>query len=156
MVGGSMKIDIKTIKELSENIEKYGLEEITLESEGTKISLKKEVEKTIPTEIMVEPRVATKTSKKTTKTKAVETKEKNYNSIKSPMVGTYYSAASPDKDAFVKEGQIVEVGDILCIVEAMKLMNEVKADSRYRIVKSLLTDGRSVTKGCDLFLVEEV
>ena len=151
-----MKIDIKAIKELSENIEKYGLEEITLESEGTKISLKKEVEKTIPTEIMVEPRVATKTSKKTTKTKAVETKEKNYNSIKSPMVGTYYGAASPDKDAFVKEGQIVEVGDILCIVEAMKLMNEVKADSRYRIVKSLLTDGRSVTKGCDLFLVEEV
>lgn len=151
-----MKIDIKTIKELSENIEKYGLEEITLESEGTKISLKKEVEKTIPTEIMVEPRVSTKTSKKTTKTKAVETKEKNYNSIKSPMVGTYYGAPSPDKDAFVKEGQIVEVGDILCIVEAMKLMNEVKADSRYRIVKSLLTDGRSVTKGCDLFLVEEV
>jgi len=151
-----MKIDIKTIKELSENIEKYGLEEITLESEGTKISLKKEVEKTIPTEIMVEPRVMTKTSKKTTKTKGIETKEKNYNSIKSPMVGTYYGAASPDQDTFVKEGQIVEVGDILCIVEAMKLMNEVKADSRCRIVKSLLTDGRSVTKGCDLFLVEEV
>lgn len=151
-----MKIDIKTIKELSENIEKYGLEEITLESEGTKISLKKEVEKTIPTEIMVEPRVATKTSKKITKTKGIETKEKNYNSIKSPMVGTYYGAPSPDQDTFVKEGQIVEVGDILCIVEAMKLMNEVKAESRCRIVKSLLTDGRSVTKGCDLFLVEEV
>jgi acetyl-CoA carboxylase biotin carboxyl carrier protein len=153
---GNMKIDVKTIKELSENIEKYGLEEITLESEGTKISLKKEIEKTTVTRLMAEPKTVAKTLKKVNKTKTVEIETKNYNSIKSPMVGTYYGASSPDTDTFVKEGQIVEAGDILCIVEAMKLMNEVKSENRCRIVKSLLIDGASVTKGCDLFLVEEV
>jgi len=149
-----MKIDVKTIKELSENIEKYGLEEITLESEGTKIFLKKEIEKAAVTQLITEPKVEAMVPKKANKIKAVETKD--YKSIKSPMIGTYYSASSPDAEAFVKEGQIVEVGDILCIVEAMKLMNEVKSEKKCRIIKSLLTDGASVTKGCDLFLVEEV
>lgn len=151
-----MKIDVKIIKELSEEIEKYGLEEITLESEGTKISIKKEIEKATLTQVITEPRVIAATSKKSNKAKVVEAKIKNYDSIKSPMVGTYYGASSPDADTFVKEGQIVEIGNILCIVEAMKLMNEVKAEKRCRIIKAVLTDGAPVTKGCDLFLMEEV
>ncbi|WP_028855644.1 acetyl-CoA carboxylase biotin carboxyl carrier protein [Psychrilyobacter atlanticus] len=151
-----MKIDVKAIKELSENIEKYGLEEITLESEGTKISLKREIEKEVVTQVAAEPRVVAAAPKKVKKAKAKEVETKNHDSIKSPMVGTFYGAPSPDADTFVKEGQIVEVGDILCIVEAMKLMNEVKAEKKCRIVKSLLTDGAPVTKGADLFLVEEV
>ena len=155
IAGGNMKIDVKAIKELSENIEKYGLEEITLESEGTKISLKREIEKEVVTQVAA-PRAAAAAPKKVKKTKAKEIETKNHDSIKSPMVGTFYGAPSPDADTFVKEGQIVEVGDILCIVEAMKLMNEVKAEKKCRIVKSLLTDGAPVTKGADLFLVEEV
>ena len=155
IAGGNMKIDVKAIKELSENIEKYGLEEITLESEGTKISLKREIEKEVVTQVAA-PRVAAVAPTKVKKTKAKEVETKNHDSIKSPMVGTFYGAPSPDADTFVKEGQIVEVGDILCIVEAMKLMNEVKAEKKCRIVKSLLTDGAPVTKGADLFLVEEV
>ncbi len=155
IAGGNMKIDVKAIKELSENIEKYGLEEITLESEGTKISLKREIEKEVVTQVAAEPRVIAAAPKKIAKTKA-EAEIKNYDSIKSPMVGTYYGAPSPDADTFVKEGQIVEVGDTLCIVEAMKLMNEVKADKKCRIVKLVLTDGAPVTKGADLFLIEEV
>lgn len=156
IVGGNMKIDVKAIKELSENIEKYGLEEITLESEGTKISLKREVEKEVVTHVAAEPRVVAAAPKKVVKAKAKEVETKNYDSIKSPMVGTFYGAPSPDADTFVKEGQIVEVGDILCIVEAMKLMNEVKAEKKCKIVKVVLTDGAPVTKGADLFLVEEV
>jgi len=155
IIGGNMKIDIKAIKELSENIEKYGLEEITLESEGTKISLKREIEKEVITQIVAEPRVVAAAPKKVNKVK-IEVETKNYDSIKSPMVGTYYGAPSPDADTFVKEGQIVEAGDTLCIVEAMKLMNEVKVEKRCRIVKPVLTDGAPVTKGADLFLIEEV
>ncbi|MCS5421414.1 MULTISPECIES: acetyl-CoA carboxylase biotin carboxyl carrier protein [Psychrilyobacter] len=150
-----MKIDVKAIKELSENIEKYGLEEITLESEGTKVSLKREIEKATVTQVVAEPRVVAAAPRKAKKAKT-EVETKNYDSIKSPMVGTFYGAPSPDADKFVKEGQIVEVGDILCIVEAMKLMNEVKAEKRCRIVKAVLTDGAPVTKGADLFLIEEV
>ena len=155
MAGGNMKIDVKAIKELSENIEKYGLEEITLESEGTKISLKKEIEKEVITQVAAKPRAIAATPKKAVKAKT-EVEMKNYDSIKSPMVGTYYGAPSPDADTFVKEGQIVEIGYTLCIVEAMKLMNEVKAEKRCRIVKLVLTDGAPVTKGADLFLIEEV
>jgi acetyl-CoA carboxylase biotin carboxyl carrier protein len=155
IVGGNMKIDIKAIKELSESIEKYGLEEISLESEGTKISLKREIEKEVVTQVAAEPRVVAAAPRKASKAKIAEVETKKYDSIKSPMVGTYYGAPSPDAETFVKAGQIVEAGDILCIVEAMKLMNEVKAEKKCRIVKPVLTDGAPVTKGADLFLIEE-
>lgn len=151
-----MKIDVKAIKDLSENIEKYGLEEITLESEGTKITLKRETEKNVMTQMVAEPRMVATAPKKINKIKANSVETKNYESIKSPMIGTYYSSPAPDADAFVKEGQIIEAGDILCIIEAMKLMNEVKAEKRCKIVKLALTDGTPVTKGIDLFLIEEV
>ena len=156
IVGGNMKIDVKVIKELSKNIEKYGLEEIALESEGTKISLKREVEKEVITQMTTEPRIVVSSPKKVVKSAVKEVETTKYDSVKSPMVGTYYGAASPDADRFVKDGQIVEAGDILCIVEAMKLMNEVKAEKKCRIVKSVLTDGAPVIKGADLFLTEEV
>ena len=151
-----MKIDIKAIKELSENIEKYGLEEVTLESEGTKISLKREIEKEVTTQIVEQPRVVGTISKKSIIATEPKVETKNYDSIKSPMIGTYYGAPSPDAERFVKDGQVVEAGDTLCIVEAMKLMNEVKAEKKCRIVKVTLTDGAPVTKGADLFLIEEV
>jgi len=153
-----MKIDVKVIKELAKDFEKYGLEEITLESEGTKISLKKEkeVEKEIVTQVVEQPRVVAIPSKKVAKSKESKVEAPHYESVKSPMVGTYYGSPSPDADSFVKEGETVRAGDTLCIVEAMKLMNEVKAEKDCRIVKLLLKDGDPVTKGIDLFLIEEV
>ncbi len=155
-----MKIDIKAIKELAKNVEKYGLEEVTLESEGTKISLKREIEKEVVTQTVVteqQPVVATVTPTPVAKAPTkVATEETDYLSVDSPMVGTYYGAPSPDADAFVKEGQVVEEGETLCIVEAMKLMNEVKAEKKCKIIKALLVDGAPVTKGAKLFLIEEV
>ncbi|MCK5779723.1 MAG: acetyl-CoA carboxylase biotin carboxyl carrier protein [Psychrilyobacter sp.] len=151
-----MKIDIKIIKELSKSIEKYGLEEVVLESEGTKISMKREFEKEVlmTTQVVTnQPLAVAPTATKVAK--AVE-QVSNLDYTKSPMVGTYYGSPSPDADLFVNEGQIVEVGDTLCIVEAMKLMNEVKAEKRCKIGKILLKDGDPVTKGADLFLIEEV
>ena len=76
------------------------------------------------------------------------------NALKSPMVGTFYRSASPTSAAFVEEGQIVKVGDTLCIIEAMKLMNEIEADRAGVVKKILITDGQPVEYGEPLFIIE--
>mgnify|MGYP001774541432 CR=1 FL=1 len=151
-----MKIDVKTIRELAENIEKYNLQEVTVESEGAKVTLKREVaapETTHASVAMTTPApVAAAASKATSP--AVEKIEEIYESINSPMMGTFYKAPAPDAPDFVKEGQEVKQGDTLCIVEAMKLMNEIKASRDGKIVKILLEDGAPVVKGEKLFLID--
>ena len=76
------------------------------------------------------------------------------NALKSPMVGTFYRSASPTSAAFVEEGQTVKVGDTLCIIEAMKLMNEIEADRAGVVKKILITDGQPVEYGEPLFIIE--
>jgi len=74
--------------------------------------------------------------------------------IKSPMVGTFYSAPSPDSLAFVKVGQKVEKGETLCIIEAMKIMNKIEADKSGTIVSILVNDGEPVQYDQPLFIIE--
>jgi acetyl-CoA carboxylase biotin carboxyl carrier protein len=74
--------------------------------------------------------------------------------ITSPMVGTFYRAPAPDADAFVEAGDQIEVGQTVCIVEAMKLMNEIEAEFRGRVVKVLVENAQPVEFGQKLFLVE--
>ena len=76
------------------------------------------------------------------------------NALKSPMVGTFYRSASPTSAAFVEEGQSVKVGDTLCIIEAMKSMNEIEADRAGVVKKILITDGQPVEYGEPLFIIE--
>lgn len=76
------------------------------------------------------------------------------NALKSPMVGTFYRSASPTSAAFVEEGQSVKVGDTLCIIEAMKLMNEIEADRAGVVKKILITDRQPVEYGEPLFIIE--
>ncbi|MCL2218740.1 MAG: pyruvate carboxylase subunit B [Chitinispirillia bacterium] len=83
-------------------------------------------------------------------------KEEFSKTIKAPLVGTYYSAPGPGKSAFVREGDIVEKGAKVCIVEAMKLFNEISAPVRCKIVKMLVTDGTAVDKDQPLFGIEEI
>jgi acetyl-CoA carboxylase biotin carboxyl carrier protein len=80
-------------------------------------------------------------------------KEEGMAIIKSPIVGTFYEAASPGSPAFVKEGDSVAVGQVLCIVEAMKLMNEIESDATGKIVKILVSNGQPVEYGQPLFKV---
>ena len=82
----------------------------------------------------------------------VETEEME--TINSPMVGTFYKSSAPGNPAFVAEGQTVSAGDTLCIIEAMKLMNEVKSHKNCTIVKVLVEDGQLVKKGDKLFSVK--
>lgn len=74
--------------------------------------------------------------------------------VESPIVGTFYRRPSPDAEAFVKEGDTVKKGDTLCIIEAMKLMNEIEATTSGKVVKILGTDGHVVEYGETLFLID--
>ncbi|HEX4020326.1 MAG TPA: acetyl-CoA carboxylase biotin carboxyl carrier protein [Acidobacteriaceae bacterium] len=80
-------------------------------------------------------------------------KEAGLHTVKSPIVGTFYEASSPGAPPFVKPGDVVESGQVLCIVEAMKLMNEIEADASGEIVKRLVTTGQPVEYGQALFLI---
>jgi acetyl-CoA carboxylase biotin carboxyl carrier protein len=75
--------------------------------------------------------------------------------IKSPIMGMFYRAPSPSLPPFIKEGDIVDTGKTLCIVEAMKVMNEIKAEYRIKIIKILIENGKPINAGQDLFLVEK-
>lgn len=151
-----MKIDLKTIKDLAENIEKYNLNEVVIESEGAKVTLKKEIPVVMETVAAV-PRAATVQNievpvMEEAAEAAAETEEME--TINSPMVGTFYKSSAPGNPAFIAEGQTVSAGDTLCIIEAMKLMNEVKSHKNCTIVKILVEDGQLVKKGDKLFSVK--
>lgn len=151
-----MKIDVKTIKELAENIEKYSLNEIALESEGVKLVLKKEKPVKVETVQVQQPVVQ---QQLTTVNEEVEVKKESAEKvggdyIVAPMVGTFYRSSAPGNPAFVEEGDVVGNGDTLCIIEAMKLMNEVKANKKCKIVEILVEDGQIVKKGDKLFVIE--
>ena len=78
----------------------------------------------------------------------------NYITIKSPMIGTFYRSANPESDAFVNVGDSIKEGDVLCIVEAMKLFNEIEAEVSGKIVKVLVDDSSPIEFDQPLFLVE--
>lgn len=80
--------------------------------------------------------------------------EVNGEEVKSPMVGTFYGAPSPDAAPYVKEGQEVKKGDVLCIIEAMKIMNKIEAEKAGKIVKIIAKDGESVQYDQPLFIIE--
>jgi acetyl-CoA carboxylase biotin carboxyl carrier protein len=82
-------------------------------------------------------------------------KEEEFHLVKSPIVGTYYEAPSPGAPPFIKVGDTVEDGQILCIIEAMKLMNEIESDVAGEIVKKLVTNGQPVEYGQPLFAIRQ-
>jgi len=79
--------------------------------------------------------------------------EENLHTVRSPIVGTFYEAPSPGAPPFVKAGDTVEVGQVLCIVEAMKLMNEIESDVAGEIVKKLISNGQPIEYGQELFTI---
>jgi len=148
-----MKIDLKSIGQLAENVEKYNLTEVSLESDGVKVKIKKEKPKKVEVIKVEEAVTPTNYVQEVPKAKVVETAQYE-ETIDAPMVGTFYKAPSPGADPFVTEGKEVNTGEVLCILEAMKLMNEVKAPKNCTIVKILVEDGQVVRKGDKLFAIK--
>lgn len=142
------------IKQLMEDMGKSNIEELEIEfPEGMKISMKKNVA-VAPVQQQVVAQQPTNIpvvqSIQTTQPVEEEPKEE-YKEIKSPMVGTFYSKPSPDKEAFVKIGDKVKKGQVVCIIEAMKLMNEIEAEFDGEVVEICLNDGDAVEYGKPLF-----
>lgn len=154
-----MKIDLKMIKDLAESIEKYNLNEVVVESEGAKVTLKKENKVAQPEQVIVAKTPAVTAAvdfvQEEVAPKQEEVKEEVEGEvITAPMVGTFYKSSAPGNPPFVAEGQSVASGETLCIIEAMKLMNEVKAHKSCTIVKILVEDGELVKKGDKLFIIK--
>ena len=84
---------------------------------------------------------------------AAPEKKEELHMVKSPMVGTYYESPSPGSPPFVKAGDMIEVGQVLCIVEAMKLMNEIESDVAGEVVECLVKNGQPIEYGQDLFAI---
>lgn len=143
----------KKIEEIIELMEKYGLTEIDVEEEGIRIHLKKGahglesiIHQPLPQQVVV-----------TNEGKEAETKKeaKNQIEVKAPMVGTFYKSPAPEANPYVEIGDSVKEGDVLCIIEAMKLMNEIKSDIGGKIVDILVENGQPIEFGQVLFLVEQ-
>jgi acetyl-CoA carboxylase biotin carboxyl carrier protein len=136
------------------------LGEIEIEREGLKLKLRKsalEAQLQSPVHYAVEslptPRMNTP-SAASVAAPAAEAAAKTTKDIKSPMVGTFYRSPSPEAATFVEIGHTVEIGQVVCIVEAMKLMNEIKSEVRGKIVEVAVSNAEPVEFGQTLFVVE--
>ncbi|MCK4462973.1 MAG: acetyl-CoA carboxylase biotin carboxyl carrier protein [Candidatus Omnitrophica bacterium] len=141
----------KKIEEMIDLMEKHGLTEINIEEEGIRIHLKKGPSgyEQIRDGVISKPVTLPKEEKAQTIKEA-----KNLTEIKSPMVGTFYSAPGPDTPPFIEIGDTIKEGDVLCIIEAMKLMNEIKSEVKGKVSDILVENGEPVEFGQVLFLVE--
>jgi acetyl-CoA carboxylase biotin carboxyl carrier protein len=155
-------MDIKQIQDLIRFVSKSGVNEVSIEQEGFKITIKTNqsptyVNATIPDMHYVPapaaPVAAAQPAAPAAAAAPVEDTSK-YVTIKSPMIGTFYRSASPEKPIFVNVGDEIKPGAVLCIIEAMKLFNEIESEIAGRIVKILVDNASPVEYDQPLFLVE--
>lgn len=153
-------VDFKQIKELVEILEQSGLTKLTIkEKSGQEITLEKERssphvheghQQHAKVHIPVPSHSHESGLHKTSDAEVIDEKK----CVKSPMVGTFYRAESPDKQSFKEVGDEVNVGDVVCIIEAMKVMNEIKSSIKGKVKKVLVDNASPVEYGQKLFIIE--
>ena len=158
-------MDLKEIQNLIKFVAKAKVKEVKIERKDFKLTIKSDSEKK-----SIKPKESSQVNIKEVKeaqresytpteivqTEIVESKEleDNLKTIKSPMIGTFYRKPSPDKDVFVEVGDTVSEGDVLCVIEAMKLFNEIESDISGKVVKVLVDDSSPVEFEQPLFVIE--
>jgi len=157
----------KEIQELLDFIASSGLAEVNIETEQFKISVKKHSD--IPTRIIESPvqqimsqpanipavqTSSNQSSQESPKKTEESPKDKGYITIKSPMIGTFYRSSSPDTPAFINVGDVISSGQTVCIIEAMKLFNEIESEVSGKVVKILVENATPVEYDQPLFLIE--
>lgn len=159
-------MDIKEIQNLIKFVAKSGASEVKLEMGDIKITIKtggddSKGETTYIQQVPVQPQAQQQQSapqpvaEPTTATKETVTNEEDkYVTIKSPIIGTFYRKPSPDKPTFVEVGSTIKEGDPLCVIEAMKLFNEIESEVSGKIVKVLVDDSSPVEFDQPLFLID--
>lgn len=144
-----MKIDLEELRQLIEMLEHSSLTELEVKTEEGRIRLSKAASLA-----QVSPVVAAQPSAQPTPSAETTDVEEQDTFVTSPFVGTFYLAPSPDSEPFVRMGDSIVPGQVLCIVEAMKLMNEIESDIAGKIVEVLVENGKPVEFGDRLFRVE--
>jgi acetyl-CoA carboxylase biotin carboxyl carrier protein len=157
-------MDINYVKKLVRLLEQSSVDEILIEEEGTKIKVAKNAPQMVPVSPVtaampaVQPTAAPVpvASAEAPKAEAAPAAKPGatYHEVKSPMVGTFYRSPAPDADHYVEVGSVVQKGTVLCIIEAMKLMNEIESDVAGRIVKIQSENAQPVEFNQPLFLIE--
>jgi acetyl-CoA carboxylase biotin carboxyl carrier protein len=158
-------MNINEIQDLIAFVAKSGVSEVEIERKDFKLVIKAEkpepvfVQASVP-QVMAAPAAApapvqaSAPAAPASEPVAAPAEDSNLVTIKSPMIGTFYRSSGPDKDAFVVPGQTINKGDTICIVEAMKLFNEIESDVSGKIVKVLVDDASPIEYDQPLFLVE--
>lgn len=164
-----MSMDIKEIQNLIKFVSKAGVNEVSIEQGDFKITIKTEcggmgsfepmtahapvaMQPVVQQVVAAQPQVVAQPVKESEP--VATTAENNYVTIKSPMIGTFYRRPSADKDPFVNVGDTISAGTVLCIVEAMKLFNEIESEISGKIVKVLVDDTSPIEYDQPLFLVD--
>jgi acetyl-CoA carboxylase biotin carboxyl carrier protein len=156
-------MDLDLIKKLVKIVDASSITDLEIEENGIKVKIAKKIRSAhvvsqLPVSVASnQPVVQAESSNTTELTKPKEdnvTSSANLHEIRSPIVGTFYRAPAPDADSYVQIGTVVSPGSVLCIVEAMKLMNEIESDISGKIVKILVENGKPVEYNQPLFLIE--
>lgn len=158
-------MNLNEIQDLIKFVAKQKVTEVEIEKKDFKITIKSEKEEihvahVAPAPVQVAAPVAAPApapaATPAAPVEAAPAKEdnSNYITVKSPMIGTFYRSANPESDAFVNVGDSIKPGDVLCIVEAMKLFNEIESEVSGKIVKVLVDDASPIEFDQPLFLVE--
>lgn len=139
-------MDLKKLKSFIKFMDDNNLSELEIEEDKQRIRLKKyEGQK---------PQISYQNLPETPKKEVKTENQENLIEIKSPMVGTFYRSSSPDAKPYAEAGKVIKEEDTLCIIEAMKVMNEIKSETSGTIVKILVEDGQPVEFGQTLFTVK--
>ena len=152
-------MDLRKIKKLMELLEESGIAEIEVKEGEESIKLSRNIGSPVAPvqQMMQQPMMPQQQSAQITsqvEDKSDDSANKNRNTVNSPMVGTFYTSASPESKPFVTEGQSVKKGDTLCILEAMKMMNQVQAESDGKILEILVDNAEPVEFDQPLFVIE--
>ncbi len=149
-------MNIKEIKEMLNLMNENNLMELEVEKDGMRVKLKKSGSSdTGATPIVIERSSAAEAPAQSQPQAASSVLTKG-TEIKSPMVGTFYRSPSPEAPSYVEIGQAIEPGQVICIIEAMKLMNEIKSEIKGKIKEILIENTEPVEFGQPLFLIEPV
>ena len=151
-------MEYKEIKQLMEDMENSSLSSLDISlPDGTKISIQKENNEETKNYTVQSSKTVKIENNEKEKQKIIESKTSNNENrkiVKAPMVGTFYLKASPTSEAYVEIGKTVKKGDTLCIIEAMKLMNEIESEFDGKIIEICVKDGETVEYGKPLFVIE--
>ena len=149
-------MDIAQIKKLIQLLNNHNLGEITVKEGDTKITIRHRdyVKTSGATSVVSVPSAETSTPAVVAKESSTDAPSGNFTTVKAPMIGTFYRAAGEGKEPFVKVGDKVKKGDVLCIIEAMKLFNEIQSEVSGKVIKVLVDNAQAVEYDQPLFLVE--